>query len=196
MLKYIAVFVAMGLSTSIFAGDWQLKVGASALAPTSETMTPLGVVKANHELGFTPALEYFFTDSPLSTELLLAAPFHQQVLLDGAQVATLKHLPPTLTVKYHVKNSSRFTPYVGLGGTVLMAWDEQGVVKDVKETLGWAGQVGFQYQPADAKNWGVYVDVRYADLSPEVTLTEAAGNARFDLDIDPVVYTLGYSYKF
>ncbi len=24
------------------------------------------------------------------------------------------------------------------------------------------------YQPADAKNWGVFVDVRYADLNPKV----------------------------
>ncbi|EPQ6306096.1 OmpW family protein, partial [Acinetobacter baumannii] len=48
-------------------------------------------------------------------------------------------------------------------------------------------------QPADAKNWGVFVDVRYADISPEVTLTNGA---KFDLDINPFVYTLGYSYKF
>ncbi|MDN8393236.1 hypothetical protein QZK47_16760, partial [Acinetobacter baumannii] len=36
-------------------------------------------------------------------------------------------------------------------------------------------------------------DVRYADISPEVTLTNGA---KFDLDINPFVYTLGYSYKF
>ena len=56
--------------------------------------------------------------------------------------------------------------------------------------------MGFNYQPADAKNWGVYFDARYAQISPEVTLTKAAGGAKFDLDIDPMVYTLGYSYKF
>ncbi len=49
------------------------------------------------------------------------------------------------------------------------------------------------FQPADAKNWGVFLDVRYADLNPEVTVNS---NTKFKLDIDPVIYTLGYSYKF
>ena len=61
---------------------------------------------------------------------------------------------------------------------------------------GVAAQIGFNFQPADAKNWGVFADVRYAQLSPEVTLIDAFDNAKFDLDIDPVIYTLGYSYKF
>lgn len=65
----------------------------------------------------------------------------------------------------------------------------------MKEEFGLAGQVGFNYQPADAKNWGVFADVRYADLSPEVTLDDA-DNTKFDLNIDPWVYTIGYSYKF
>ena len=68
----------------------------------------------------------------------------------------------------------------------------------VKEDFGFAGQVGFNFQPADAKNWGVFFDARYAQLSPEVTAKTAAGAtaAKFDLDIDPMVYTIGYSYKF
>ncbi len=111
------------------------------------------------------------------------------------KIAKIKHLPPTITAKYHFKNSTRFTPYVGLGGTAFIAWDEEGAAKDVKEEFGVAGQVGFNYQPADAKNWGVFADVRYADLSPEVTLDDA-DNTKFDLNIDPWVYTIGYSYKF
>ncbi|WP_283234762.1 OmpW family outer membrane protein, partial [Acinetobacter baumannii] len=45
-------------------------------------------------------------------------------------------------------------------------------------------------------NWGVFVDVRYADISPEVTIDPSVANYKFDLDINPFVYTLGYSYKF
>jgi outer membrane protein len=37
------------------------------------------------------------------------------------------------------------------------------------------------------------MDVRYADISPEVKLVDGT---KFDLDLNPVVYTLGYSYKF
>ena len=64
----------------------------------------------------------------------------------------------------------------------------------MKEDFGFAGQIGFNFQPADAKNWGVFFDARYAQLSPEVSVEGTP--IKFDLDIDPMVYTIGYSYKF
>lgn len=195
MLKQITLVALMGLSASAMAGQWQVKLGGSVVAPTQDTQTALGVVEADHEYAFTPSVEYFFNDN-ISTELLLAAPISHDVLLDGNSVAKIKHLPPTLTAKYHFKNSTGFTPYIGVGGTAFVAWDEEGVAKDVKEDFGFAGQIGFNFQPADAKNWGVFFDARYAQLSPEVTLIDELGNAKFDLDIDPMVYTIGYSYKF
>ncbi len=200
MLKQVALIALMGISTASFA-DWQVKVGMSAIAPTSDTtIAPGVVVKADNELAFTPSVEYFFGDTPFSAELLLATPVSHDVLVNGGKAAKIKHLPPTITAKYNFKNSTRFTPYIGVGGTAFIAWDEQGVAKDVKEAFGVAGQLGFNFQPADAKNWGVFVDVRYAQISPEVTLDDATaaaiGKKKFDLDIDPIVYTLGYSYKF
>ncbi|MDG9860841.1 outer membrane beta-barrel protein [Acinetobacter ursingii] len=194
MLKQAAVIALLGLSSSVFAGDWQVKVGASYIAPTSDTQTALGKVEADDEFAFTPSVEYFFGDSPFSAELLLATPINHDVLLDGNKVARVKHLPPTITAKYNFKNATRFTPYIGVGATAFIPWDESGLADKVKNDYGFAGQVGFTFQPADAKNWGVYFDVRYADLSPEVRLVDNLGT--FDLDIDPVIYTLGYSYRF
>ena len=192
MLKQVALIALMGISASAMAGQWQVKVGGSVISPTQDSTT-LGLnVEADHEYAFTPSVEYFFNDN-ISAELLLATPISHDVLVNGDNGAKIKHLPPTLTAKYHFKNSTRFTPYIGVGGTAFIAWDEEGVVKDVKEDFGFAGQIGFNFQPADAKNWGVFFDARYAQLSPEVTLIN---NTKFDLDIDPMVYTIGYSYKF
>ncbi|MCO8047635.1 MULTISPECIES: OmpW/AlkL family protein [Acinetobacter] len=203
MLKQVALIALMGMSASAMAGQWQVKVGGSVISPTADTSlnTLIGPVnvEADHEYAFTPSVEYFFNDN-ISAELLLATPISHDVLVNGDNGAKIKHLPPTLTAKYHFKNSTRFTPYIGVGGTAFIAWDEEGVVKDVKEDFGFAGQIGFNFQPADAKNWGVFFDARYAQLSPEVTLTAdtaaALGAEKFDLDIDPMVYTIGYSYKF
>lgn len=207
MLKKLALITLMGLSASAMAGQWQVKVGGSVVSPTGSTsVADLGGLKveADDELAFTPSVEYFFNDN-LSAELLLATPISHDVSADGlGQVVKIKHLPPTITAKYHFKNASRFTPYVGVGGTAFVAWDEKskgaltGTKVDVGESYGFAGQVGFNFQPADAKNWGVYFDARYAQISPEVKITGADGvqMAKFDLDIDPMVYTLGYSYKF
>ena len=201
MLKQVALIALMGMSASAMAGQWQVKVGGSVISPTQDTDILGGAanVEADHEYAFTPSVEYFFNDN-ISAELLLATPISHDVLVNGENGAKIKHLPPTLTAKYHFKNSTRFTPYIGVGGTAFIAWDEEGVVKDVKEDFGFAGQIGFNFQPADAKNWGVFFDARYAQLSPEVTLTDdtaaALGIKKFDLDIDPMVYTIGYSYKF
>ena len=194
MLKQVALIALMGMSASAMAGQWQVKVGGSVISPTQDSTT-LGLnVEADHEYAFTPSVEYFFNDN-ISAELLLATPISHDVLVNGDSAIKIKHLPPTLTAKYHFKNSTRFTPYIGVGGTAFVAWDEEGLAKDVKEDFGFAGQIGFNFQPADAKNWGVFVDARYAQLSPEVTLVDV-GNHKFDLDIDPMVYTIGYSYKF
>ena len=194
MFKQIALIALLGVSASAMAGPRQVKMGASVLATTSDTTIAPGVtVKADHEYNFTPSVEYFFGDTPFSAELLLAAPFNQGVLVNGEKAAKVKHLPPTITAKYNFKNSTRFTPYIGVGGTALIAWDESGIADKVKNDYGFAGQIGFNYQPADAKNWGVFFDARYADLSPEVRLVDGT---KFDLDINPMVYTLGYSYRF
>lgn len=199
MLKQATFIVLLGLSASAMADGWQVKVGASAIAPTSDTnLNGIGVVKADSELAFTPSVEYFFNDN-FSAELLLAAPISHDVAINGANAVKIKHLPPTITAKYNFKNSTGFTPYIGIGGTAFIAWDEEttgrltGTSVKVKEDFGFAGQIGFNFQPADAKNWGVFADIRYAQLSPEV---EVKNVTTFDLDIDPVIYTLGYSYKF
>jgi len=203
MLKKVALIALLGMSASAMAGQWQVKVGGSVVAPTEDTaVAGVGVVQADNEYAFTPSVEYFFNDN-ISTELLLAAPISHDVTLEGTNAVKIKHLPPTLTVKYNFKNSTGFTPYIGVGGTAFVAWDESergpltGTDVKVKEDFGFAGQVGFNFKPADAKNWGVFADVRYAQISPEVTVK--AGDitvTQFDLDIDPLVYTIGYSYKF
>jgi outer membrane protein len=60
-------------------------------------------------------------------------------LLNGEKVASVKQLPPTITFKYNLKNSTGFTPYIGVGGSAFLAWDEQttGGLTDlsVKKTL-------------------------------------------------------------
>lgn len=201
MLKQVALIALMGMSASAMAGQWQVKVGGSVIAPTQDTNTALGVVKADNELAFTPSVEYFFNDN-FSAELLLATPFKHDVSSAGQDIASFKHLPPTLTAKYNFKNSTRFTPYIGVGATVVVPWDEEIALPDHKldadVAYGVAGQIGFNFQPSDAKNWGVFADVRYAQVETDLTLTTPEG-AEVDLGelkVNPWVYTLGYSYKF
>ena len=202
MLKKVALIALMGMSASAMAGQWQVKVGASALAPQNDDNGIIAGGKAtvSNELGFTPSVEYFFDNSPISVELLLATPFKHDVSIEGlGEVASFKHLPPTVTAKYNFKNSTRFTPYVGVGATVVVPWDEEtkgaiaGSKLEADVAYGVAGQVGFNFQPADAKNWGVFADVRYAQVETDLELD---GTNIGELEVNPWVYTVGYSYKF
>lgn len=198
MLRKLALITLMGMSASAMAGDWQVKFAGSLIDPSGSTnVKNLGKVEADYQYAFTPSVEYFFNDN-FSTELLLANPIKHDIKLNGDNLAgtSIKQLPPTLTFKYTYANSSQFTPYIGVGATAFFAWDEKGAVEKVKNDVGVAGQIGVNFKPADAKNWGVFLDVRYADLDPKVTLAKSAGGEKFNLDINPVVYTLGYSYKF
>ena len=62
MLKQIAIVALLGMSASAMAGEWQVKVGASVLAPTGDHNLGGATVEADHEFGFTPSVEYFFND--------------------------------------------------------------------------------------------------------------------------------------
>jgi outer membrane protein len=132
--------------------------------------------------------------------LLLANPVSHDVKSDNlGKIASLKQLPPTLTVKYNFKNSTSFTPYVGIGATVFLPWDVKGkdalAGANVKAStdVGVAGQIGVNYKPKDAQNWGLYFDVRYADINTDIKVNGAKVGS---LDVNPVVYTVGYSYRF
>ncbi|MHA3060641.1 OmpW/AlkL family protein [Acinetobacter sp. ANC 4636] len=201
MLKKTLVLALLAASSATFAGNWQVKVGGSVVAPSEDNNTlangALTHVKADSAYSFTPSVEYFFGQSNVSAELLLATPLKHDVKTNGQKIASFKELPPTLTVKYNFKNSTRFTPYIGVGATAVIPWGEKIAVDGAKlkadNAYGVAGQVGFNFQPADAKNWGVFVDVRYADIGSELKVN---GTKIGTLDVNPWVYTVGYSYRF
>lgn len=193
--KALITGLLVGMSSVAMAGPWTVKAGVGVLNPTKDSLG----LKATNEVNFTPSIEYRFGDTPFSAELLLAAPFDQEVktVAGNAEAASLKHLPPTLTAKFNLPTYKGFTPYIGAGVTVFIPWDEElkgsSAKLEASTEVAAAGQLGFNFQPADAKNWGVYFDVRYADLSTDLKVD---GTKLGTLDINPLVYTLGYSYKF
>ena len=201
MFKKIALISILGsLSTLALANNDGLtvKVGGSILNITGESDLAGGAVKdakASDELNFTPSIEYRFAGTPFSAEVLLATPFKHDVTSGDARIATVKHLPPTITAKYNLDLSDRLTAYVGAGVTVFVPWDEKSPLGELEAdvAVGPAGQIGVNYKPKPSANWGVYADVRYADLKTDLKLN---GGDIGSLDLNPIVYTLGYSFNF
>ena len=214
MLKKIALISVLGgLSSMAMAAPFEgftVKVGASVLDITGESDLVGGAVpkaSASDEVNFTPSIEYRFANTPFSAEVLLALPFKHDVTAGGTKIASVKHLPPTITAKYNLDISPRLTAYAGAGVTVFVPWDEElsGAAKaalgltnanklEADVAVGPAAQLGFNYKPDAAKNWGIYGDVRYADLKTDLEVTGVGDIG--SLDLDPLVYTIGYVFNF
>ena len=85
-------------------GDWAFSLGAHQVNPSSNNGTLVGGAlntDVGSNLGLTFTGEYFFSDQ-WGIEVLAALPFEHTVKLNGVEAATVKHLPPTFSLQYHL----------------------------------------------------------------------------------------------
>ncbi|WP_440996527.1 OmpW/AlkL family protein [Arhodomonas sp. SL1] len=196
------------------AGDWIVRGGLSLVDPDDDSSNPGGAlagtnagvnVDSDTRPSFT--VSYFMTDN-VAVELLGAFPFEHDIegtgMLDGVDVGSTKHLPPTLSLQYHFDTGTQFRPYAGIGVNYTRFFDKDvdGDTKalgftrlDLDDSWGLAGQVGVDYELGN--RWLLNADIRYIDIDTDATL-KGPGDARatMDVDIDPWVYTLGVGYRF
>lgn len=202
------------------AGDWLVRFGGSNIDPKGDNgsidltgIADFGVqdVDVDDQWGVTFNLTYMYTAN-WGIELLAALPYEHDITVEGlpSPAATVKHLPPTLSVQYHFLPDATFQPYVGAGLNLTWFLDESkkeglrfaddalGVNTglDVDSTsVGLAAQVGFDY--IINETWFVNFDVRWIDISTDATLTvDGADAATAKVDIDPIVYGVHVGYRF
>ena len=174
-------------------GDWTFGLGAGWVSPKSNNGTLAGAaatIDENTQLIITA--EYFFRDN-LGVELLAATPFKHDVFLAGAYAATVKHLPPTVSLNYHFPTQSALKPYVGIGVNWTTFFEESsplGVI-ELDDSFGVAVQVGFDYQVGDRD--ALRLTARWIDIDSDVSLNGAPiGTA----EIDPVVISFSYVRRY
>jgi len=226
----LTTFSSMALSHQ--QGDWIARVGAATVDPdeSSSLLNVAGLggniadsglgVDADTQAGFTFA--YMLTDK-IAVELLAATPFKHDITLtgsgiagaqpglpNGTKIASVEHLPPTLSLQYFLRDSSSaFKPYVGIGINYTLILDEDlsaGIKADIADggltasnldvdnSLGLALQIGADYQLND--KWLLNASIWNIDIDTEASLDSAVGEVTADLDIDPWVYMLSVGYKF
>ena len=139
---------------------------------------------------------YFITKN-IAAELVLTYPQTVDITIGGVKQGKIKALPPSLLVQYHFTNFGAFKPYVGAGVnfTIFSSRDNilGGAAKVDGTSAGLAAQVGFDYMLS--KNWGLNLDVKYIQMSTDVTLT-ASGTNIGKLDLNPITAGLGVTYRF
>ncbi|MRI31688.1 outer membrane protein OmpW [Endozoicomonas sp. OPT23] len=199
------------------AGDFLVRGGLAAVNPDVDS----GLLEANGNKLANTAVDvdsntqlgvsftYMYTDN-IGIELLAATPFKHTLTgkkgLSGlGDFADVKHLPPTVSLQYYPMDSnSAFQPYAGVGVNYTVFFSEDfksgasATYKDLEleSSLGLTAQVGFDYKLNE--NWSLNAAAWYMDINTTAEFKGRADNAKYkiDVELDPMVYMAGVSYKF
>lgn len=210
------LMLAAGQATAAEAGDWIVRGSVTNVSPNEDTgrfsgqLAPTlsgSEVEVDSQTGLGLTAGYFMTDQ-VAIELLASTQFEHDLSIDGGalngtELGSVKHLPPTLSAQYHFDTGSQFRPYVGVGINYTIFSDEDvdseaaavGVTDiEVDNSVGLAGQVGLDYELGNG--WLLNAGVRYIDIEAETEIKTATGSTKVDVDIDPWVTNIGIGYRF
>lgn len=144
-------------------------------------------------LGFT----YFLTDN-LSVEAILGATQHEIRAQGGATDVAVHEtwvLPPVVTLQYRPMPEARVSPYVGAGLNYMLFFegqDRNGFTVDLEDGFGYALQAGADV--AITGPWTLNVDVKKVWF--DTTATINGGALTSDVNLDPLVVSVGFGRKF
>lgn len=197
----VVSLVGSGQALAYGAGDVYTRIGVAKVSPkggNGTLDTALGdlAVDVQDKTDFAFTLGYRFHDK-FGVELLAALPFEHDIHLNGANIASTKHLPPTLTLQYYPLGGSdaRVQPYAGVGVNYTRFSSEQvdieGVDLHLDNSWGAAGQVGVDLLIDE--HWALNAAAWYLDIDTDASV---GGSAAGSVEIDPVVVMAGVSYRF
>ena len=203
-MKKTAAVLALA-TMGILAGEamaqqspWMVRARAVNISPANKS-DQVGGTGANDRLTVSNKtipevdISYFFTPN-ISAELILTYPQKHTVYLDGANIGTFKHLPPTLTAQYHFMPEGQVSPYLGVGVnyTNISSVSLLGGTANLdNHSFGLALQAGADFKID--KNWSINLDVKKVQIRSDVT----SGGAKISrVKVDPVLVGLGVGYRF
>ena len=177
---------------------WLVRARATHLNPADKS-APVGGVGAADRISVESRIiaeldiSYFFSPN-IAAELVLTYPQKHSVYLDGKEIGTFKHLPPTLLAQYHFVPGSQFSPYVGAGVNVtrLSSVKLLGGTGDLESnSVGLALQAGIDFKID--KNWSVNLDIKRVNIRSDVM---AGGATISAVKVDPILASIGIGYRF
>lgn len=173
-------------------GNFIVRARAVHLDSADKDSTGLGLTINNKTIPEVD-ISMFFTPN-LAAELILTYPQKQKVYSNGSQIGTFKHLPPTLTLQYHVTGMSAFRPYVGLGVNYTNISDVHilgGAAGLKHNSYGWAAQVGADFPLGGG--WLINVDAKKVKIGTNVYV---GGADKGKFEVDPTLLAVGVGYRF
>jgi outer membrane protein len=188
---------ALPLAAQAQSEPWLVRLRAVQLESANKDTTGLDLT-INDKLIPELDISYFFTPE-LAAELVLTYPQKHTLRAGGTEIGSLKHLPPTLTLQYHVTRFGAFKPYVGAGvnytrfsNVEFTPATEAALHPSIdKNSFGLAAQVGFDY--ALAKNLYFNVDVKKVQIRTDV---KSSGAKVGEFKVDPWLIGIGMGKRF
>jgi outer membrane protein len=198
MKKHIIAIAAVTLLASGAAmaqdfkeGSLLVRARAVHLDSANKDTTGLGLEINNKWL---PEVDFTYFLSPnLAAELILTVPQKHTMTAGGANIGSLRHLPPTLTVQYHF-DLGGVKPYVGAGlnYTRFSSVNLLGGAADVKRnSFGPALQVGVDVPLTG--NMYLNFDVKKVFIKTDVL---AGGVKAGTFKVDPLLVGMGLGWRF
>lgn len=189
----MAVLAACGVgAVQAQETPWMVRVRAANLDMTNKDATGLGL-SVNDKLIPEVDVSYFFNKN-VAAELVLTVPQKQIVSMNGADIGSFNHLPPTLLLQYHFTDLGGYKPYVGAGVNYTKISSVNllsgGATLD-SHSWGGALQAGVDI-PLD-KKWSINFDVKKIYIKSDVYV---GGANQGTLSLDPVVVSAGVGYRF
>lgn len=203
MIRHLLIATALvALGSPVLAqsqGEWTVGLGVAHVDPKSDNGTLAdGTVPTSIGSSTRPSItfEYFIRDN-IGIEVLAALPFRHSIRSDGAEIGTVKHLPPVVSLQYHFDATPQFKPFVGIGVNFTGFWDGEargpleGNDLTVKNSWGLAAHLGADYWINERS--AIRADLRWIDINSDVKLN---GTRIGSVDVDPVVTGISYVMKF
>jgi outer membrane protein len=176
---------------------WQVRVRAVHIDPAdkSDAFGPYASDAITVSSKTIPEVDisYFFTPN-IAAELILTYPQKHDVMLNGKNIGTFKHLPPTLTVQYHFAPEAQFSPYLGAGvnyTNISSVHLLEGAGSLEHKSFGFALQAGVDFKLD--KNWSLNFDIKKVQIRSDVM---AAGEKISAIKVDPLLVGVGIGYRF
>lgn len=198
----VAAVASLG-SSSVMAqqaneGNWLVRVRALSLEPADKS-DPISGTGAADRVGvenkIIPEVDvsYFWTKN-IATELVLTVPQRHDVTLDGTNIGSFKHLPPSLLLQYHFNPEGQFRPYVGVGVNYTLIGGERlaNNMQLENSSVGAVVQAGFDVKVSN--NVFLNFDVKKIQLRSD--LYSASGDKLSTLKLDPLLWGVGIGYRF
>ena len=187
----ITLALIAALPATALADNWMMRVRAIDIVPDVSTSPTVAGLDVSSE--WVPEIDFtYFVTPNIGVELILGTARHE-VTLGGASLGKLNHLPPTLTLQYHFQPTPTIKPYVGAGVNYTRFYNVDlapGLSID-KNSFGGALQAGVDI--AVTKNGYINLDVKKIWINTDV---KSGGAKLTTLDIDPMVWGIGYGFRF